>query len=114
MKVDNVSNLKEFSRFLKAEASSLCDAEVMLTSASTRDDVVVNVKNSENCSDFVFVDIHYDSVYSKTDLFEDLKDSLKDRDEVVRSEESMLEGSLTFKTREAGRKDGTGRVNRPW
>lgn len=114
LRVRGVTNKERVRREIGSIVKDCTCAEVFYTSPSTD----VDIYNVKYCSDsdieyFVHTDDDVDCE-DCTSLIEKIKDHLQDKGVELLGHNRMIEGSLPYKTREAGRKDGTGRIQRPW
>lgn len=88
------------------------EVEVLFTFSSSSKSYVFNLKNQDSSDDWRFVE--GEEVVSYDEVVESVKKIFEEEKVVLKGFNKMIEGSLNYKTKEAGRKDGSGRIDRPW
>lgn len=115
IRLSNVRSPEAIARLINRTVSKYTKTEVFYTSTNEGLDVY-NIKFDEDKSDFRYFRhrANESEKGSITEIYQDLSSKLEEQDVMIKGYNKMSEGSLVYKTREAGRKDGTGRIQRPW
>lgn len=113
LRVSSIGDTFRVDSALKAALSRFGISEVYRTSGNQN---VYTIKNSEEVDDFLFAkcNLKDSKINSYSELVEECRSVLSEYGVSILGHNNMVEGSLVYKTREAGRKDGSGRIQRPW